>query len=430
MSRAVAEIIKFIPFFGEKAALALNTAANAANVEANKLRESMGAGAKEVAAEMMKAGAAMPQEFEKNKDALDPLFNLTDEFAEQKALQQGISAELAKTRPVTEAIAVAGTEYADALKRAKESFQGSDLLSHSIALNLESAALSSERIDPAFSLSEDSSGEIAINLENAVPHAKQASEFLADGSQATSALDINGRSYAASAAAAANSVNSAKLDAEITAEAFTGMSERMQQGASAVNNSLNKMREAHHFGRKTMEEVYQGARNSGQNIIDASKSSADYMRAQERMSSDMRKAEEDMIRATKRRDLAYEKAQKQEMLGRERSAHRTRMNADEKFTREMEKVAPALERGVDFSRKMLEESGTNTAKSIDEGGKTSGAALEKGGEAAAKPMQSAADAIKEAGGGLSNTIATENTLLRVIDYLKSVDEKLPQHALI
>jgi hypothetical protein len=241
MSTTVANIVEAIPGLGAKAAASMREAAEQARAASDLLILEIEAGARVVADEMTKAGAAMPQEFEKNKDALDPLFDLTDEFAEQKRLQEGIVAELAKTRPAAEAIAVAGNEYADALKRAKESLQGSDLLSHSISLNLESAALSSERIDPAFSLSEDSSSEIAMNLENAVPHAKQASEFLADGSQATNALDINGRSYSASSESAAKSINNAKLDAKITADAFTGMSERMQRGASSVNDSLEQV---------------------------------------------------------------------------------------------------------------------------------------------------------------------------------------------
>jgi hypothetical protein len=361
----------------------------------------IGAQIEEVGHQASEAGAAMPKEFAKNKAALDPLFDLTDEFAEQKALQEGISAELAKTQPVTEAIAVAGQEYSEALKESKLSLQGSEVLSSNIALNLESAALSSDRIAPAFSLGEESSGKVAMDLESTVPHAEQASEFLAEGANATNALDINGRSYAASAAAAANSVNNAKLDAQITSELFTGLSDRMNSAANATSGTLDKMREAFHFGKMTQEEI-----------------------------SLMRKLESQAASAENARDRAYARAAAMEQAGLEKSAHNARMKADASFTKSMEKIAPDLAKGSEAAKRALEEAATNSGQDLSSGGEDAGAALERGGEAAAKPIESAAAAIKEAVSALSASIATERTLLEVAAYLKSLDKKLPQHALI
>ena len=48
-----------------------------------------------VGEQMTKAGAAMPQAFEENRGKLQPMFDLTDEIAEQDRLQQNIQANLA-----------------------------------------------------------------------------------------------------------------------------------------------------------------------------------------------------------------------------------------------------------------------------------------------------------------------------------------------
>jgi len=326
---------------------------------------------------------------------------------------------------VATTMAPAAQAFLTSLQEATLQLQQSEILSSNIALNLNSAALSSERIAPAFSLGEESSGKVAMDLESTVPHAEQASEFLAEGANATNALDINGRSYAASAASAANSVNNAKIDAQITSDLFTGLSDRMREGAGSVNESLDKMREAHHLGQRTMDEVYQDARDSGQTITEASKTAADYMRDQEKMSADMRKAEDQVRRAENERDRAYERADKKEQAGQEKSAHNERMRADAKFVREMEKVAPTLEKGVETARKMLEESGTNTAKALEEGGKNVATALTEG---AAKLK----DAFSGGGDGHEND-ESRGMLEKIHTFLTTTfddfKKRVPQNAL-
>jgi hypothetical protein len=367
---------------------------------------------------------------EKIKDSLNNAVDSTEILSKDWLNVAGSATNVANniqmaSDAVATTLAPAAQAFVTSLQAATLELQQSQMLSSNIALNLNSAALASERIAPAFSLSEDSSEKVAMDLQSTVPHAEQASEFLAEGAQATNALDINGRSYAASAASAAQSINNAKLDAQITSDLFTGLSDRMQQGAGAVNESLDKMREAHHFGRRTMEEVYQDARASGQTITEASKTAADYMRDQEKMSSDMRKAEDEVRRAENARDRAFDRADMKERVGAEGAAHRERMRANAKFTREMEKIAPSLEKGAEIARKMLEESGNNTAKSLVEGGNDVAGAL-KDGAAKLEKVFSGLDDKREEDKGREMLEKIHTFLTKTFDDFKT---RVPQNAL-
>jgi hypothetical protein len=301
-------------------------------------------------------------------------------------------------------LAPAAEAFLTSLQESTIQLQQSEILSSNIALNINSAALSSKRIAPAFSLSEESSGRVAMDLESTVPAAEQASEFLAEGANATNALDINGRSYAASAAAAANSVNNAKIDAQITSDLFTGLSARMNSAANATSGTLDKMREAFHFGKMTQEEI-----------------------------SAMRKLENQQRMAENARDRAYDRADRMERFGQEKSAHNTRMKADADFTKAMEKIRPDLEKGAEAARKALEEGGKDIGKgggAVGSGGKDAGAAMQSGGKEAGAALAKAADPFKEFAKMISaEKLAMEKTLQKCSDFLKSIDKKLPQHAL-
>jgi hypothetical protein len=429
MSRAVAEIIKFIPHFGEEAALALNTAANAANVEANKLRASMGEGAREVAAEMMKAGAAMPQEFEKNKDALNPLFDLTNEFAEQKALQEGIVAQLAAAQPIAESIAAAGGDYATSLGIATAALESGGPLSAQIALNLTDASNAASGIAPAFDLAAGSSAQIPLNLESTSTYAEESSQWLKEGEKASQQVSIHGSTLPGNAQAFASAINQAKIDAEVTANVFTGLSDRMGTAVNNTSGMLDKMREAFHFGRTSAEEAYKKYRDGGMGILEASRAAAEHMAKQNKADADMRRAETKVRLAENAKDRAYERAERMDRAGQDRAAHDTRMRADAKLTKTLEEVAPQLKQGAEDAGRLLGDGASGAGDDVSTGGSSAGDSMTSGGDAAGESISTAASALKEAVSGMGEALALDATLKRCEAFLKNIDKKLPQNAL-
>jgi len=228
-------------------------------------------------------------------------------------------------------------------------------------------------------------------------------------------------------------VAAASVDANITANAFTGMSDRMNKATSATSSMLDKMRESFHFGQKTQQEVFESALKSGKNIVEASREAATHVANQEKANSEMRQLETQAILAENRRDRAYKRAADMEQAGQQKAAHNERMRADAKYIRHMEKLSPALEKASEAARKNLEEGGESIAESggtVGDGGDAAGASMERGGDAAGAALEAAADPFKKLADMIGqDKLALEATLQKCRDFLKSIDEKLPQHAL-
>jgi hypothetical protein len=387
MSRAIAKIVQYIPYFGEEAALALNTAANAANTEANKLKSSLGGMAKDVGKDLLEAGKAMPKAFAENKSALDPLFDLTDELAEQRKLQEEITAKIKEAAGPAEQIAQSAQAVSLALGGVPETLQTAVNMSGDLFTNLNNAALGAQNVGKAFEAGKDFTEGMAFDLESTSASANQATNWLKEANYETSQMSLNGSNFAASSFAARTNIAAAKVDAQITADAFTGMSDRMKQGASSVEASLDKMREAHHFGKQTSEQVYEKLRDGGMNMQEAQKAASDYMAKQSQMSADMQKAEMQKRLAEAKLDRAEQRAQDKEKAGQDKAAHDIRKRAEEAYTTKMEQLAPELEKGVEMAKKMLEESGETTGDKLKDGAEEAGKVLTDAGKEVAKALK-------------------------------------------
>jgi hypothetical protein len=339
------------------------------------------------------AGRAMPAAFAENKAALDPLFDLTDTLAEQARLQEQIKDLLGEAQPVTESIAHSGNEYASALARATDSLQSAQTFSGDVALNLQASADAAERIAPAFSLAEGSGEQIAFNLNSTAESSEQASEGLAEGAESSERININGVDFESSAHRAAAAIGRAKVDANITSNLFTGLSDRMNSATSATSVMLDKMRESFHFGQKTQREVYESALEAGHGIIESSRIAAEHSAAQEKANADMRRLENQVTIAANARDRAYERAARMEQAGQQQSAHETRMRADAAMTQRLEELSPQLQEASEYARKSLESGGDSVAEGGQElgaGGLHAGTALQEGGDAVAAALERAA----------------------------------------
>jgi phage shock protein A len=123
-----------------------------------------------------------------------------------------------------------------------------------------------------------------------------------------------------------------------------------------------------------------------------------------------------------------------EKRGQATSAHRLVMRAQAEFAKKLNKLKPDLEKGSEAARKALEEGG----KSVTQGGSDFGKAAEIAGEAVFRAGQDTADALvraadpfKELAALISeDKLALEETLEKCRAFLESIDEKLPQHALV
>jgi hypothetical protein len=423
---AMAEVASNFGPWGEKIAKTMVYKAETASSQIKTLTQGIGAQIELVGEQAADAGAAMPDTFAAKKAALDPLFNLKDEFAQQKALQEQITAKIQEAAGPAEQMSESAKAFSAALTDSVSSLTLGMNLSGDIFTNLNNSQIAAQNVGKAFELGTGSSGQIATDINSALADAGLAANFLGEGSDATNALAINGSSYAVSAAAAADNINRAKVDAMIVADAFTGMSDRMQQGASSVEASLDKMREAHHFGQQTSEEVYKKLTDGGMGIVEAQKTASDYMKQQSNMSADMQKAELQQRLAQEKMDRAEKRAQDLEARGLDKSANDVRMRAQEAFTKKMEEIAPGLEKGVETAKKMLEESGKETGEKLKDGAKEAGKTLTEAGKDVAKALK---DVISPEGKDKEQNFAEQIFNFFKNEFFMDFKTRLPQNAL-
>lgn len=422
---AMAEVAAHFGPWGQKIAKTMQYQAETASNQIKTLTNSIGSQIEEVGYQAAEAGAAMPDTFAAKKGALDPLFDLKDEFAEQKRLQDAITAKIAQAAEPAAEIAKSAKVVSLALGGVPETLQSSVDLSGQLFTNLNNASIAASDVEPAFSLAADSTGKMALDLETTSASAGTAGEFIEQANYATSQMSLNGSNFAASAALAAANVGAAKVDAKITADAFTGMSDRMKSGANAVNSSLDKMREAFHFGQKTHDEIYQKARDGGQSIIEASKTAADYMRNQEKGSSDMRAAENKQRIAENKHERAYDRAAKMEERKQDTAANNLRRRADKDFSDAMKEIAPELKKAAEEADKALKEGGEAVKDNLQESGDGAGQSLIAGGQSVANALASAFEPVGD---------DQDSVLLDIYQFLKDTffndfKKRLPQNAL-
>jgi hypothetical protein len=375
------------------------------------------------------AGRAMPENFEKNKASLQPIFDLTPVLQEQQQLHASIEEKLALQKTSTEAINSAGAGYAASLGIANAALESGGPLSSQIALNLTDASNAAAGIAPAFDLASESSAQIPLNLESTSTYAEQSSQWLKEGEKASEQVSIHGSTLPGNAQAFAGAINQAKIDAEVTANVFTGLSDRMSTAVNNTSGMLDKMREAFHFGRTSAEEAYQKYRDGGMSILDASKAAAAHMAQQNEADTRLRSMETKASVAQNSHDRALRRAAEMESMGQQKSAHNLRMRADAKLTKTLEEISPELKKGAQKASERLGDGGSRAGDDVTAGGSSAEDSMTSGGEAAGESISTAASALKDALSGMGKALALESTLMACKEFLSSINEKLPQNAL-
>lgn len=429
MSGAVATILETLPMIPQSTIDSLRDISAAAEIEATAMTYYMSNASSQIARDLVDAGAAMPKSFYENKSLLDPLFDLSDLYVEQEGLIASINAQLGTTQVSAENVASASERTATSLGLANSSLETSGPFSETLSLNLEGAAMAAERIAPAFDLASVSSDKINLDLQTSSTHLEEVPEWLKMGAFHTSNMGIHGADLASQTALAAGNVEKAKMDAKITAEVLTGMSDRMNAAVEGTSAMLDAMRESFHFGRETAEETYKRLNDGSRSILEAGKEAADYQSRQVKADSELRKLENKVLLAENKRDREYEKAARQEARKQEKAAHNTRMRADEKFSKTLETLSPEIKAATEESARLLKESGGEAGSMLKDGASAAGDDFGSGARDAGDTISRSADALKDAASGLGDALALESTLLACKELLSTISENLPQNSL-
>ena len=251
-------------------------------------------------------------------------------------------------------------------------------------------------------------------------------EVLNDAFPLAAAIKDEARTMHAEGRGFSAAVNAAKIDAKITSDLFTGLSARFNTAANAVNSTLDKMREAFHFGQNTAKEIYEQARKSGMSIYDSTQKASTHMAKQNELASEMQRFEQKERLIENKRDREYNRAAKKEERGQDNAANNIRRRADAEATKELEKLRKESAEKV----KELAEEGGNAVRDaggeVKDGGESAEAAMTKGGQAAGQAIEAAADALKNAVTQDKQALALEATLQACRNFLASIDDKLPQ----
>jgi hypothetical protein len=231
----------------------------------------------------------------------------------------------------------------------------------------------------------------------------------------------------------ASSIKDAKIDAKATSDLFTGLSDRMNKAVNATSAMLDKMREAFSFGRQTTREFYDSAKASGMNINQAMKAAADYTSRRNQADNDLMNYHTKLRIAADAKERLLARAQDLEQRGYNNTAFRLRLRAESEYAEKLATLRPEIEKATENAKRLMEEGGEavkDSAEPVGKGGAAAGSDMEDGGSAAGQALTDAADALKGVVDNINQQLALEKTLQLCKEFLQSIDEKLPQHALV
>jgi hypothetical protein len=274
--------------------------------------------------------------------------------------------------------------------------------------------------------------KISLEIGSLPTSAKSLKDIMAQSFPLATAIKDEARLMAQQGQLFASSIKDAKIDAKATSDLFKGLADRMNSAVNATSSMLDKMREAFSFGRQTTREFYDSARAAGMNINQATRAAADYTSRRNQADNDLMSYHNKLRIAENAKDRLLARAQDLEQRGYAATAFKLRLRAESQYTNKLEELRPDLEKATENAKRLMEEGGEaikDSAEPVGQGGKDAGTDMKDGGAAAGKSIKDAADALKNVVDNINQQLALEKTLLLCKEFLKSIDEKLPQHAL-
>jgi len=370
------------------------------------------------------------------------------EFIEHKLFDSSTSAdkvaeylERAKDNgaiPTEQAYAKIANTHAPEIKQLMEQVastaQNSENSFAQIKLDLQSAETNAQNISIAFGNSEKSSGNLFSDLNSAEASAKGVDGWIGGAEKSSNKISIAGAEFETSAAAAADQISGAKVDAEIVADILSG-----PEGlTSKFNEAMGRTKEL----RDVIERFIVAGKDVAQNLERASRmdqNARDYERNQDRAhnlrerghhrsaNQAERNAQAKFVRDTIKEQMkqtaedakarAYERAEDAKSFG---ETLKQRMQADKEYRQTMEQLT-----------RLTKEQLNEAAFSVSSAGTTAGGAIQGGGQAAAGALHEAANAVREALSATkeSGQLALESTLEKCRAFLENIDKNLPQNSL-
>jgi len=328
--------------------------------------------------------------------------------------------------------------HAPEIKRLAEDielhFRTSETLSQQIKLNLEAANSAAQQIPSAYAAGENYSARISLNLENSAGSAEAAGDWFGKSEKSANRISIHGAEFQTSAADAAGQINNAKVDAKITADTLTG-----PQGLTAkFNEAMGRTQQM----RDVIDEFIVGGKDVSENLRRASQQDANerrYQRSADRAHNyrerGMHRVANQVERNAKDRfllDEAKERARQNAEDARARGLQRAEDKSTFKETiEERIRVEREYRNAIEHINKTTKEQWQKMLYDLDEGSRNAKQSLGVGGQEVKTALQEAADAVRDAlsGDRNENALALEATLQQCRDFLDSINEKLPQHAL-
>ena len=414
------------PLFSKAAQAAAMNAETATN-KINMLVFGIGAQVDLVKEQAAAAGAALPQTFDANKQLLQPLFDLKKEYAEQKRLQDGILQTLQAQAGVVSTMATSSAiAYKNALFDATQQLEQGNQFANSINTSMNGTGQSVAPIAPAFSLAAGSGEDIELSLNNSKAHADKVQAHMLGSETAMGRVTIMGQDLEQSSALFANNIEGAKTDANVTADVFTGLSDRMQKSVDNNLKMIDKMHEAFVYGAKVGPEIYDRLRAGGMDIQTASAVAGGILKQSAADINTSDKVAADIMRAQDEHAAQMQRVENLKTAGQFNAAARLQRRANEELAQKSAKAAEKLKEGGQRAKESLSEGG----KGLPTGGKEAESAMKSGGEKAGEAIKTAADALKDAASGMGDALALEATLKLCLEQLTTLNEKLPQNSLI
>jgi hypothetical protein len=433
MTNAVANILEQLPFISQETINGLRLVSQAAAVEAEAMKYYVGGAAKQLAIDFANAGAAMPQTFAENVASLNPIFDLTGVLAEHNRLLELNKQHLAEMRTSTESIALASTTFSTTMTSATAALEQGNSFSSQIALNLNQASVAAQSIPAAFDLSGNSSEKIAVDLQTGQDAAEQTQGWLEQGSKSTERISIHGTSLAANGESFSRSLQSAKDNISLAVDLMVGpngLTDRFNEAMKNAQNAQNAIESLRAAGLddKNMRE-YQRREDAYQRAYDRRMDDAQGYRERGNNSAANQAERQAKERYTRDELDARYQAHAKELYEKEMAEAKNATTLREQRELELQarkRYNERMEKAGEFVEKTLKEGGEQAKQAQIKAAETFFGKIENAGTNFEQKISKALGGLGEKGG---EALALEKTLLKCEDFLRQINEKLPQHAL-
>ena len=315
---------------------------------------------------------------------------------------------------------------ADSAERIRQRIADAQMSGAQLRADMETAAAAIDGVPIDLNTSAEDAGKLQASFEEAKASAQIAQ-------LKTSEMSQDGQSFA-------SNIKTAKGDIQAAVDLMVGpngLTDRFNQAIDRVQElkdtigSLNLANKDDAHMRQSERKMDAAARRYERQSDTANDqdrrgqwSAADNtrQRAQESFEREIREAEYEQ-HSEELRDRDYQMAEEKQSMEEQLAARR---QADEEHEQRMSQMNERLNRENEQTANRIKEQQVQAAEKFFDQTKAAANAIQQGGEQAANALKNAVQGLTSQG---QEALALEKTLQQCREFLKSIDEKLPQHAL-